>query len=503
MQPSLATPPTATLPRTAILQQSAPLDPTTTARPDSAAELRHAALIRHVRRYRLVLAVWTAVFLFTGCLFVLAPAHVVALLAGLGNLLGLRGELDVQPGTLWHVLAVSLMVAVTGLSWANWRRPYDDVLWRLLLAAKVASTIGFLVLVGTRGSMWLTSAGADGFVAVSLVLARRGVARSLRATLPGWRRRHAGLGPAYEVWFGKVELAPDQAFWFRYTLLDGVTREAAAWAIVFDAGRTVTGRTRWPLEAVAVPADGQIAPDDAVFQIDGARLDATGATGTAGPVSWNLRWTDRGLRFQHVPAALRMLGLASSELTTPLADLRVSGTVRCGDRTFTVRDATGMVGHIHGRRHAHAWVWAHCNHFDGGEDAVFEGLAAQLQVAGRVLPPATSFALALDGHTWQFTSTWRMFAADSETVDGTWRFAVRSGGAVLTGEVVAPSANRVALVEYTDTDDRKLYCANSKLSTLRLHLVDPSRGVDRRLVATATAAFEQVDRAPPSRPVDL
>lgn len=470
---------------------------------DAAAGPGHASLIRHVRWYRLLLVVWGVTFLFTGCMFVVAPAGVAGLLLGIGNLLGLHGELDARTGTMWHVLALSLMVAVTGLCWAGWRRPYDAVLWRLLLAAKITSTLGFLVLSATSGSMWLTSAGADGFVAASLVLARLGVARSLRSSLPGWRRRHAGLGPAYEVWFGKVDLAQDQALWFRYTLLDGVVREAATWAIVFDLGRITTGRTRWPLAAVALPADGQIAPQDTVFQIDGARLDAGGAIGTAGTVSWDLRWTDRGRRFLHVPAVLRMLGVASSELTTPLADLRVTGTVRSGDRTFAVHDATGMVGHIYGRRHAHAWAWAHCNHFDGGEDAVFEGIAARLQVAGRILPPATSFVLALGGRTWKFTSTLRMFAADSTTVDGTWRFVVRSGGAVLTGEVVAPAADRVALVAYTDTDGQTLWCANSKLATLRLHLVDPRRGIDKRLVASATAAFELVDRTEPGRPVDL
>jgi hypothetical protein len=458
-----------------------------------------------LRRFRRLLAAWCLVFAGTGLAFAIAPESVGQLMQHAGSLAGLDGKLDVRPGTLWHVLALSLMVAVTGLAWQCWRRPLDPEPWRLLLAAKIASTVGFLALAGAHGSIWLTGAASDGFVAATLLWGHQGL---LPAELPGWRRRlQVGNGAAYEVWFGKVDLGPERALWFRYTLLDGVQKEGATWAILFDRGRIRAGRTPWPLDAIAgrgaplpaVPNDqtARFLGRDVAFQVADARLDNGNALGSAGPIAWDLRLQDRGQRFVHVPLLVRALW-------TPLADLRVSGTVRvAGEEPIVLDGAPAMIGHLYGRRHAHAWNWSHCNHWDGGEEAVFEGLAAHLRLGGRVWPPAASFQLAMDGHTWRFTSTWRMFAATHTFSPGVWTFRTRSGGATLEGEVRAPDATRIAWIGYTDTDDSRLWCANSKLGCLRLRLRDPGRGIDRTLVATGTAAFEQVDRHPPVAEVIL
>jgi len=462
-----------------------------------------------LRIYRGVALGWAALFVVTGAQFAIVPDWVGNGLHTLGALLHLGGTMDVVPGSLWHVLALSLMVAVTGLALLTAHEPRDRGPYVVLMSAKIASTLAFLYLAAIHGAIWLLCAATDGFVAVTLFLARRGLDAQPR--LPGFTRSRRS-GPFYEVWFAKVDLGPDRALWLRHTLLDGKTSEAATWALLFEGGTIRSGKTDWPLELAGahgtplLPADAdpqRFVGHDAVFHVADSHLDDAHAIGSAGDIGWDLHWQDRGCRFEHTPAVLRALGLAGSVFRSPLLDLRVSGTVRTGKESHAVADATGMLGHIHGKRHAERWAWAHCNHFDGGEDAVFEGLSASVRIAGWATPPLSSFVLDVGGARYAFSGLWRMTSARTEWGDGRWQFSVQAAGARLKGELIAPSAERVALVTYTDTDGSNLWCANSKLASLRLELSDPGRGVHKTLVATGTAAFEEVGRQPPTRPVTL
>ena len=462
-----------------------------------------------LRIYRSIAFAWAALFVVTGAEFAAIPGLLGTGLHALARLLQLHGTIDVSPGTLWHVLALSLMVAVTGLALLTARRPADRGPYLVLMAAKLASTCVFLYLAATLGSIWLLCAATDGFVALTLFLARRGL--DPPAKVPGFERAQRPA-PFYEVWFVKVDLGPDRALWLRYTLLDGKTREAGTWALLFDHERIRAGKTTWPLE-VAGATGTSLLPDcgdvprflgqQAVFHVADGHLDSGNALGSAGEIAWDLRWQDSGCRFEHTPAVLRALGLAGSVFRSPLLDLRVSGSVRIGSEIIEIDGATGMLGHIFGKRQAHGWAWAHCNRFDGGENAVFEGLSARVRVAGMVTPPLSSFVLDVGGARFAFSGLWQLTAAQTTWGGGTWRFSARCGSARLVGELTAPPTERVALVTYTDTDDSNLWCANSKLANLKLELSDPRRGVHKVLTATGTAAFEEVGRDRPQRAVVL
>lgn len=124
--------------------------------------------------YRRTAQGWALCFIGVGALFALLPAQVGRGLQGLAGWLGLHGHVEVGAGSLWHVLALSLMVAVTGLAWLSARSPEDKGPYAVLMAAKIASTLVFLWLA-RGGSAWLLCAVADGFVAATLAWTRRGV----------------------------------------------------------------------------------------------------------------------------------------------------------------------------------------------------------------------------------------------------------------------------------------------------------------------------------------
>jgi hypothetical protein len=445
-------------------------------------------------RYRLLLHLWALVFAIVGLLFAFAPHFTGAALARLGALLALGGSLDTSPEGLWHPLAVSLMVAVTGLALLSASRPEARGPWLALLLAKLVSTAFFLRLARDGGAVWLIAAGADAFVALSLVLARLALPRI--------------DSPSYEVYFGKVDLAPRRALWFRYTHLRGQQagvpfEEHASWAVLFDEGRVLAGRAFSSVDATLRPPEPGL-----LMEAGRGRLDATRASGEAGPIAWSLGYTHDGLFVSHVPALLRVLGLARSVYEIPVVDARLDGWVQVGGARLDVRGCTGMIGHIQGRRSPLRWAWAHCNHFDQGEDAAFDGLSVRVLLGGRESPTMSSFVLRLDGRLHRFSSILGVFRARASWDRYRWSFEASEGDWRLAGEALAPpfedeGGRRVALVEYTDTDGSRLWCWNSKLASLRLRLVNLQDGVERLLVSTGAAAFEVVDRVRPERTPDL
>ena len=463
------------------------------------------------RCYSRVAYFWAWVFLIVGCLFGLMPTQVGQNLSAWAHLLGLSGAIASPTGNLWHVLSLSLMAAITVCAFWSARHPEQPGVYYALLVAKSVSTIGFTVLAITQAPAWILCAGGDGFVGVTLWASHHYSYKGALKVRRDFARIYRGQAPFYEVWFGKLNIAPDLAFWFRYTLLDGAIQEASSWAILFHDGRIEAGKESTDIKQLS-PGNRLLIPRSEtsnrfgqhpqVFHMGDNYLDAANAIGRAGSLGWDLSFHDRGRRFDHVPKTLTCLGLAKSQLSSCYLDLHFSGSIEDGDDEICFNDVPGMIGHIHGKRHAHEWAWAHCNHFDDAEDVVFEGLSARLRIAGRMTRPLSSFVLYVGKTRYAFSSIWKLTAAESEFGTGQWRFRTHHQGVTLEGELRAPSHD-IAIVTYTDTDNSRLWCHNSKLSELRLHLVDSHRQIDRTFVAARTAAFEIVNRVEPKGDVML
>jgi len=325
--------------------------------------------------------------------------------------------------------------------------------------------------------------------------------------VPGFANNYDGTAPHYGVWYGKVDIAPGRALWFRYTIFDGAIREASTWAILFDGDTTEGGRSYWSLNELARP-NTVVLPEGydperflanrQVFHTDSAHLDEANAIGEAGGIEWDLTWLDSGRRFRYVPSFLADNPLLSSAYDACFLDLRVSGTIRSGDRSWEVDGRPGMLGHIHGSDiSGDSWAWAHCNNFVDADDAVFEGLSVHLDLLGATAPALSAFVLHVDGNAYPFRTPLSLLKARTTFDRAGWEFDVDAGGVRLTGRAEAPPPERVALVEYDDTDGSKLWCYNSKLADLTLRLEDPDAGIERTLRAAGSSAFEYVTRETP------
>ncbi|MBI4862707.1 MAG: hypothetical protein HY815_20970 [Candidatus Riflebacteria bacterium] len=122
-----------------------------------------------------VARLWAVVFCLVGACFLVAPGLVPDLVSALAGRLGLGGRIQSGPGGLWWILALSLMATITVLAETCAREPYNLFAFRALVTAKLVSTAGFVGLATTGGAVWLLCALGDGFVAATLLLARRGM----------------------------------------------------------------------------------------------------------------------------------------------------------------------------------------------------------------------------------------------------------------------------------------------------------------------------------------
>lgn len=155
----------------------------------------------------------------------------------------------------------------------------------------------------------------------------------------------------------------------------------------------------------------------------------------------------------------------------------ISGTVELDGDSIRYDGEPGCQSHRWGRRHARSWAWAHCSAWDGGEDAVFEGLGAS-PLPG--LPPLTFLYLRYGGEDLVFRRARGRFEFPSWTFSAAndrWRI---SGAAGLRPEAAVQ-------VRYADPDGGGRHCVNSEIADVAMELYERS---DRtwRHAATLTSA---------------
>lgn len=267
-----------------------------------------------------------------------------------------------------------------------------------------------------------------------------------------------------EIWFLQLRTTDGLGLWLRYTLQQGVTRQAAVWAVCTRGAHVRAERASLPLEALSHQHGSW-------WSADIGALGPTRATGTCGAIGWDLELHRGGPDWQHVPSVVRALGIGRTYVPAA-ADLRVRGrlTIDGADREIVAR---GVLGHIFGgRNRVRTWAWCHQAGFTNSTDTVFEGLSARLQGAPR---PLTSVALSHQGRRYTFSTVRDLLTTSSSIGTSTWTFTARSAHARLEGTMRLPDGLPV-LVGYQDTEGNALWCSNTRFAELSLRLSEAASG---------------------------
>lgn len=288
-----------------------------------------------------------------------------------------------------------------------------------------------------------------------------------------WDRTSSGF---LEVWYlALVHRESGSGAWLRYTLTAprGLDAYGEVWAAWFDPDgkRTLAARRRYSIDQLA-PTDGR--DDGAIVRIASSWLSETHAEGEVSAaeraMSWSLDFEPAGETFHHLPASIRgRIEKRVSTVCAPNLSVPFVGSVTVDDEIFTFHGDRGCQGHRWGRRHAHSWAWAHCSSWEGGEDAVFEAVAARSKLGMVPVPTMTFVFLRYGGQDIAFNELKWALRAKSRYEMPTWAFTAHNDDYKITGAARA-SVDRLIQVTYVDPDGLPRYCANSEIGDLAIEL---------------------------------
>ena len=318
-----------------------------------------------------------------------------------------------------------------------------------------------------------------------------------------------------EVWYATMtHRESGSGLWFRYTITAPDERFGSPycelWAFYFDpeGKRSFAGKQRFSIDQLSPPSGRD---DGALVRIGDAWLSENhleGAVERDGrTISWSLDFEPADECFQHLPQRLLpRLEKRVSVLCSPNLSVPFSGTVKIDGDALELENDPGVQTHRWGRAHSATWTWGHCSLFDGGDHAVFEGVAAKASLGPLPAPTMTFAYLELEGERMPFNELRWALKAKSSYEMPTWAFTARNDRWRIVG-ASRSHPDRFVQVTYADPDSTLRYCANSELADLALEVYRREGSAwrhHRSLTATRTAHLEFGQKEPfPELPIHL
>ncbi len=316
---------------------------------------------------------------------------------------------------------------------------------------------------------------------------------SLAAT-PRWK----GDAGRMEVWYATItDPATGTGLWIHYETIAPTPERGGepyghGWISVFPVdGPPVTARF----------GPAPIEPwthGEPWFTIPDAAAEDGRWSGTAGPVTWDLRWSDGGapLWTFHKVAWDKELLPGAQNLLAPTATW--SGSVKVGDTTYGFDGGRGGVAHIYSHGNTKRWGWLHA---DLGGDDVLELITTTSMSPGlNKLPPLAFLKLRVDGADWPTSA---LPAVRAKTTLGVERWKVEGRiGSRRIRVVVDQPADRCVALEYIDPDGERAVCTNTERADVAITVErrDQKRWVNERSWTLQGTGHAEVGLRAPSAP---
>jgi hypothetical protein len=314
-------------------------------------------------------------------------------------------------------------------------------------------------------------------------------------------------GAFHEVWFCKLnDPVSQRALWLRFVLLisgNGFRRVAETWAIFSERGANnevtkVALKQSYDLKSFQASGDGSIRIGECEIRGE-QELRLSGQIQSKGrTITWEL--TGRATQdatFNLVPEKLRRWGMVRNSAVTVSEDMVFNGFSEIDGTRVEWKNAAGMQSHLSGPNNGHSWIWGHSNLFvdERGTPVpfVFEGLTARAWLPGSIpSPQLSSFFFIYESRAYVFNTTWDAIRAKSKHSLTDWEFQVDRGDISFRGKAHAEIKDFTGLT-YEDTRGSLLYCANSKLTDLQIHVYRNDK-LEHALYSKGMAAMEVVTR---------
>ena len=309
------------------------------------------------------------------------------------------------------------------------------------------------------------------------------------ANLPVWTPNPPkGHEQFQEVWYLKLnDRLGQNALWLRFTILvtkNGFQKTAETWAIFFHRENNkeiskTAAKQSFNIQSFEPLSGREGRPGSAGIRVENCQLTPEFTKGQVLSKGKSIQWdlaihTVQKHPVSLLPNAVRKLGLVNSEAWTISEEMLFTGKVTVNGVTYEFNNAPGIQGHWSGIRSAHSWVWGQSNSFQNEQgDPVpfdFEGLTSLFK-ASRQSRRAPSFVVLFLLSRTTLPFQWALGRVSHEIgkFDHGVEISSRSRRTLLPWRRACRS-QRFAGVTFEDTDSSILYCANSKLSNMNIHV---------------------------------
>ncbi len=293
---------------------------------------------------------------------------------------------------------------------------------------------------------------------------------------------------------------PDRplAFWLRYTIFSPAGRPAEAlgelWAVLFDgeSGAHVTAKVEVPY------AECLFSPTSFDVRVAGAVLDRATLRGTAGDVSWDLRYAGTEPPLYLLPKGLYRGGFPKAKTLVSLPGARFAGRIDAAGRHLDIDGWRGSQNHNWGSRHTDRYAFGQVAGFDNAPDSFLEVATVRTRVGPVWTPEMTLLVLRHGGREYALTSLRRAVRATARVGTASWTFATGDGSVRVEGRVEAPASAFVVL-DYPNPPGGVKYCLNTKLARCELVVTDRASGRREVLTSAHGTLFEVLGDTRPVR----
>lgn len=244
-----------------------------------------------------------------------------------------------------------------------------------------------------------------------------------------------------------------------------------------------------------------------VIKIENSEITLKGMKGgfeteSGRKITWDLSFSHYLPPFQPAPTIGKLLKLTKNFWNPIHPNFRVSGIINFDGNKRILTHAPGEQSHTYGLSYQEPFIWSHVQTIKNNPDAWFN--------VG--CKPGKGVVALFDGERdWFFNSLLQILKAEYTQDLTKITFKTESKEAIIEGEVSVPSVDYLIGSEYVGPLGNRLYCYNSELADMDVHLgIKDDNGEIcqwKEFIAEKTASFETnwlepQEHAPPYLPWD-